>query len=131
MTFHIGQQSGGIINNVQGDQRITGGQRGHLATTEHARQALSDLHQALQASDLAGDTAVTVQAQMGEMDAALSTTQPDRSRFARALDRIIRLLTATGSLATAGAALVGPLQVLTNWLGAAGEPLLRLLPALG
>jgi hypothetical protein len=40
------------------------------------------------------------------------------------------LLTAAGSLATGGTALVGPLHALASWLGAIGEPVLHLLPAL-
>jgi hypothetical protein len=34
-----------------------------------------------------------------------------------------------GSLATSGAALLGPLHALAGWLGALGGPILALLPA--
>ena len=45
MTFNIGSQSGGVINNVAGDQHITGPQYGTLVTTGDARRALGDLRQ--------------------------------------------------------------------------------------
>jgi len=43
MTFNIGGQNAGIINNVAGDQHITGQQHGTLVTTEDARRVLGDL----------------------------------------------------------------------------------------
>jgi len=46
------------------------------------------------------------------------------------LERLTRLLAAAGSLATSGAALLGPLHALAGWLGALGGPILALLPAL-
>jgi hypothetical protein len=52
------------------------------------------------------------------MDAAMRDASPDRSRFAAALNRLTRLLTATGSLASAGTALAGPLHTLATWVGA-------------
>jgi len=130
MTFNIGSQTGGVINNVQGDQKITGGQHGTLVTTGDAQQALGSLRQAVAAAGLDETAAAQAHAQLAEMDTTLRAAQPDRSRFARVLERLTRLLAATGSLVTSGAALVGPLQALAGWLGALGEPILRLLPAL-
>jgi hypothetical protein len=130
MTFNIGSQSGGVINNVAGDQHITGQQYGTLVSTEDARRALGELRRAVTATGLGGDTAVDADAHVAEMDAALQAGQPDKPRFARALERLTRLLSAAGSLATSGAALLGPLHALAGWLGALGGPILALLPAL-
>jgi hypothetical protein len=130
MTFNIGSQSGGVINNVQGDQNITGGQHGTLVTTADARQALGSLGQAVATAGLDKTAAAQAHAELAEMDTTLRAEQPDRSRFARALERLTRLLAAAGSLVTSGAALVGPLQALAGWLGALGVPILHLLPAL-
>jgi len=52
---------------------------------------------------------------------------PDKPRTAGVLGRLIRLLTSAGSLATAGTALIGPLQALVSWLGPYGAGLLALL----
>jgi hypothetical protein len=128
MTFNIGSQTAGIINNVQGDQRITGGQQGMQVTTAAVRQALGDLREALAATTLDEATAASTNAQMTELDAAMRTASPDRPRFAHALERLTRLLAAAGSLATAGASLTGPLQTLAAWLGTVGDPILRLIP---
>jgi hypothetical protein len=130
MTFNIGSQSGGVINNVAGDQHITGQQYGTLVTTEDARRALGDLRHAVTAAGLGPDPAAGAHAQVTEMDETLRTERPDKSRFARALERLTRLLSAAGSLATSGAALLGPLHALAGWLGALGGPILALLPAL-
>ena len=130
MTFNIGSQSGGVINNVAGDQHITGQQYGTLVTTEDARRALGELRQGVTTAGLGGDAAADAHAHVAEMDAALKAGQPDKPRFARALERLTRLLSAAGSLAASGAALLGPLHALAGWLGALGGPILALLPAL-
>jgi hypothetical protein len=129
MTFNIGSQSGGVINNVAGDQHITGQQYGTLVTTEDARRAMGDLRDAVTTAGL-GEDKTAAHADVAEMDAALQAGQPDKPRFARALERLTRLLAAAGSLATSGAALLGPLHALAGWLGALGGPILALLPAL-
>jgi hypothetical protein len=127
MTFNIGHQNAGIINNVGRDQHVSGGQHGHPVTTEDAGHALGELRLALAASGLAEPMASAAHTLAAELDAALSARQPDRPRFGAALEGLARLLAATGSLVTAGAALTGPLHTLASWLGAAGEPVLRLL----
>jgi hypothetical protein len=130
MTFNIGPQTAGIINNVAGDQHITGQQNGTLATTQDARRALTDLRSAVTTARLGTDTAAGAHAHVAEMDAALQADQPDKPRFARALERLTQLLAAAGSLASGAAALLGPLHALAGWLGALGGPILTLLPAL-
>jgi hypothetical protein len=130
MTFNIGSQSGGVINNVAGDQRITGGQRGVVVAAEAARAAVQDLLAALDASSI--DEAIVREARghVEEIDAELAAADPDRPRVAGRLERLTRLLVSAGSLATAGTALIGPLQTLAGWLGTLGEPVLRMLPQL-
>jgi len=53
--------------------------------------------------------------------------QPDKHRAVGPLKRLVKLLADAGSLATAGAALLGPLQTLAGWLGAHGAAILSLL----
>jgi hypothetical protein len=102
MTSNIGGQNAGIINNVAGDQHITGRQYGTLVTTEDARRALGDLRGAVTTAGLARDTAADAYAHVAEMDATLQTGQPDKPRFARVLERLTQLLAAAGSLASGG-----------------------------
>jgi hypothetical protein len=130
MTFNISSQSAGVINNVAGDQHVTGHQHGTLVTTQDALQALGELRHAVTAANLARPTAAGARAEVAEMDDALRSGHPDKPRFAGALERLTRLLAAAGSLASGGAALIGPLHALAGWLGAIGAPILALLPAL-
>ena len=131
MTFNIGNQTGGVINNVAGDQHISGGPQGVLVTTEDVRQALASLRQAIAGTSPDQAVQAGAQAEIAEMDEAIRAKRPDRHRFAGALERLTRLLAAAGSLATAGTALTGPLHALASWLGAVGEPVLHMLPGLG
>jgi len=64
MTFNIGSQTGGVINNVQGDQNITGGQHGMLVTSADARQALGSLGQAVAAAGLDETAAAQAHAEL-------------------------------------------------------------------
>jgi hypothetical protein len=130
MTFNIGSQSGGVINNVAGDQNIAGPQHGTLVTIGDVRRALGELRHALGTAGLDQATAAGAHTHVAEMDKALRAERPDKHRFAGALERLTRLLGAAGSLASAGAALLGPLHALAGWLGALGGPVLALLPAL-
>jgi hypothetical protein len=128
MTFHIGQQNAGVINIAGRDQRIHGGQQGMVTAGESERRAVRELRAALATSNLDETNAAEARAQVAEIDAALHAPRPDRSRVARTLERLTRLLAAAGTLTTAGIALIGPLQTLAGWLGDLGEPILRLLP---
>lgn len=130
MTFNIGSQSGGVINNVARDQHVSGGQHGTAISTEEARRALGELRQAVAGAGLGGATAASAEAQVTDMDEALRAVEPDRPRFARALERLTQLLVSAGSLASAGTALLAPLHALAGWLGSLGAPILALLPAL-
>jgi hypothetical protein len=130
MTFNIGSQTGGVINNVGGDQHISGGQSGALVTAADARAALAGLRRAVAATSLDEAAGAQARARLTELDTEMSAAHPDRPRFARALERLTRLLASAGSLAAAGGALLGPLHTLATWLGAAGHPILALLPAL-
>ncbi len=130
MTFNIGNQNAGNINNVAGDQHITGGQHGILVTPEAARQAVIDLRAGLEVTPLDHATAASAEAEVTEIEAGVRQPQPVPSRVAPALERLTRLLLAAGSLATAGSALVQPLHTLATWLGALGKPILHLLPVL-
>ncbi|MFG1622502.1 hypothetical protein [Kribbella sp. NPDC049227] len=130
MTFNIGNQSAGNINNVGRDQHITGGQQGVMVTPEAARQAVVDLRAGLRLAPLEQQTSAAAEAEVREIETEIRKPEPDRSRAASSLERLTRLLLSAGSLASAGAALVQPLQTLAGWLGSLGAPILQLLPLL-
>lgn len=127
MSIRIKNQHGGVINNVDGNQIIYGGQHGAAVTSEDARRAVRDLRDALAGAALDGATAAQARAQIAEIDEAVHAPRPDKDRAAAPLKRLVELLANAGSLATAGAALVGPLQTLASWLGAHGAAIFSLL----
>jgi hypothetical protein len=127
MGIHIRDQHAGVINNIDGDQVIHGGQHGTVVTSEDARRAVHDLRDALEGAALDDATAAEARARVAEIDAEVHAPEPDKQRAAGPLKRLVRLLADAGSLATAGAALIGPLQTLAGWLGAHGAAILGLL----
>jgi hypothetical protein len=126
MTFNIGSQSGGIVNNVAGDQHNYGGQYVSV-TIETARQAVRDLGEGLARVPLDARVADQARADLEALSTAVHAPRPEPSTVVGPLDRLTRLLSAAGSLTTAGTALVGPLRTLAGWLGALGEPILHML----
>ena len=127
MSPQIRNQHAGVINNVNGDQVIYGGQHGTMITSEDARRAARDLRDALAGAALDDATAAEARARVAEIDAAVHAPEPDKQRAVGPLQRLVKLLTDAGALATAGAALIGPLQTLAGWLGAHGVAILGLL----
>ena len=127
MTFNIHNQTAGVLNNVAGDQHISGGQQGTVVGTHVARLAVAELREALATVSLPADTTAEARAHVEEIDVAMKEPEPDRSRVAGLLRRLTQLLSSVGSLAVAGTALIGPLQTLATWLGELGQPILRLL----
>jgi len=117
----------GVVN-MADKMTIYGNQYGTMAADEGARQAVRDLRTALAAAPLERATRTKASAQTAEIDAAMRAPQPDKSRIAGLLNQLTRLLAGAGALATASAALIGPLHALVAWLGTLGEPILHLLP---
>ena len=128
MSIHVKNQTAGVINNVDGDQVVYGGQHGTVVTDEDAWRALRELRDALAGVALDETTAAEARAQVAEIEAAVHAPRPDKHRVAGTLKRLIKLLVNAGSLTTASAALIGPLQTLVGWLGAHGAAILSLLP---
>ena len=125
MTFNIGSQSGGIFNNVAGNQHVYGGQQAYAAVD----QSLRELRAALARHPLPPGPAAAARAEIAEIeDAVQGGPEPDRPRAAHALDRLTRLLTGAGSLAAAGASLIQPLRALATWLGPIAEHVVTMLP---
>jgi heme O synthase-like polyprenyltransferase len=128
MTFNIGNQTAGVVNNVAGDQRITGGQQGTVVTTDAARQALQSLRAAVASAPLDPGTSAAAETCVTEIDDEMRRTEPARPRVADGLRRLTEILLSAGSLASAGVALTGPIRILASWLGGLGEPIVRMLP---
>jgi hypothetical protein len=127
MSFHIGTQNAGVVNNVAGDQHITGGQHGTLVTTPEVLQALQALRATVATVHLDASARKEAICQLDEIDAAAKRARPEPEKIAGPLEKLTRLLVAAGPIA----ATVGPLQTIAAWLGNVGAGVLRLLPGLG
>jgi hypothetical protein len=126
MSFHIGTQNAGVVNNVGRDQHITGRQEGTLVVTPEVREALQALRSTVASVELDGRQSREATRQLDEIEAAVGSATPEPERVAGPLEKLTRLLVAAGPIAAA----VGPLQTLAGWLGQLGAGVLQLLPAL-
>lgn len=126
---NVGQQNAGTINNVDGDQHIYGGQYGAFSATD-VQQAVEALRQAVAATPMPPEVADAAKAHVEDVDQALRRPEPDRQRAASALERLTRLITSVGPLATATTALVPALQAVGRLLGPLGAAALHLLGGL-
>jgi hypothetical protein len=131
MSFNINNQTGGVINNVAGDQHITGGQQGTVVSTDDLRAAVVQVGHGLDDVTLGDQAAAEAGTAIEALKHEVSKETPDRSRVARMTESLTKILKGAGALVGAGAALIAPLQTIVNWLGGIGAPILALLPALG
>lgn len=131
MSFNIGSQSGGIVNNVAGSQYNTGGQQGNAVGIRTVRQAVEQLRTAAQDAAPDGSTAASVTEHLDAIDAELAQEEPDRPKVGRALDKVAALLLSAGAVAGAGQALVAPVQTIASWVGSWGPQVAQLLAHFG
>jgi hypothetical protein len=127
MEIHVKNQTAGVITYVDGNQVVYGGLHGSVVADEDARRAVGELRVALTSVTLDRSRAAEARAQIAELDGAVRTARPDKGRAADILRRLTELLASAGSLTTAGAALMGPLQTLASWLGVHGAAVLGML----
>ena len=130
MTFNIGSQSGGVVNNVAGNQRVEGGQHGVQVSLEDAASAAAMLRKLLARTDLSAlsdeeRTSVHEDAAAITEEMAAPSPSPDK-----VVGRLTSVLSAAGAFAGAGAALIGPLSSIASWLGPLGASVLAILPVL-
>lgn len=125
MSFHIQSQSAGLINNVDGDQHITGGQSGTLTSLDTVRDAARILQQALAVAPFHETAAM--RHYVDAIAAEIQRPVPDRRTVADRVRRLVDLVSASAPIASLGIAIAGPLRTLAEWLGDLGTPILRIL----
>lgn len=129
MTFNIGQQSAGVINNVAGDQIVSGSQSGNV-TLAQARDAAEGLQSLLGSAALPQPIRQELNGAVAEVSRELASPQPDRTLVAHRLTRIVQRVISASSLIGSTKEIVGTLTTLTEWLGPAGAHLLGLLSSI-
>lgn len=126
MSFNIGSQNAGVINNVQGNQTV-GEQHVTIASPSEARAVLQQLRAAIDELPLNGANVSEVNSELDEMDRELQRPEPDAASLGERLDAITNVLTASGAIVTAGSGLATALTSLAKWLGPFGAAALRLM----
>ena len=119
MPFNIGSQQASIVNNVDGDQYVYGGQ--HVgATTSDAVDALQTLRDELTRLALPREAQTAASAELSSIDREMAREEPDRTLVASRLERFVRILKGCGAVAAAASAITGPVGVIVSWLGSVG-----------
>ena len=127
--FNIGSQNAASINNIGGDQTNYGPQHATANfTVDYLQRELSTLRQQLQAVDLPPQGKADAERALAAAEAEVVKPSPDKGEVARHLESFTQILAKAGALASAGTALIQPLQQLAAWLGPVGQTLLHLLP---
>ena len=130
MSFNIGSQTGGVINNVAGDQYVSGRQSGVAVSLSDAQTAAQALQTALAAADLSelgADQRTQLTTDADAIVAEVHASDPPQESIRDRLARITSILRDAGALAGAAAAIVGPVTELAQWLGPLGASVLALL----
>ncbi len=123
MTFNIGEQHAGIVNNVGGNQSIQHGQ--HVYEAPDPQELVRELRQQMARVGLPTQIAADAQARVDELESDLAAARPDRAAVASRLNRLTQILLSAGALASAGHALTRPLAALASWLGDLGTPIMQ------
>jgi hypothetical protein len=125
MPFNIGSQQAGVINNVEGNQTIHGGQTGNAVTD--SRALLDRVRQDLATLSLPSAVTSRIYPELDAVAAELSAPEPRRPAAINRLGRVINTLKSAGALAMTGSGLLASLTALANSFGELGRPLLHLL----
>lgn len=128
MTFNIANQSGGVINNVGGDQYVSGSQSGvSNVSLADARNAANVLQSLLGSVDIPATVREELQGDLAEVNRELAKPEPDQPKVAHRLTDIVQHVIGASSLIGATKEIFGTLNTLAQWLGPAGAHLLAML----
>jgi hypothetical protein len=126
MTFNIGKQEAGTINNVAGNQSISGGQIGVLSNAD-ALAILRELRAELDASEVSAPASEAGAVELDAAERELTKEAPRPHVIAEHLERFTKIATAAGAAVSAGTKLGKSLAALARWLGPAGAALAAML----
>lgn len=123
MGFNINNQTGGVVNNVEGNQYIRGDQRGQMVQLGAVREAFQELEHGVTSIGLDDNKLAAISVYLKEINAEISRGHPEPEKVADPLTKITKIASAAGALAS----LAGPIQNLMAWLGPLGQPIAKLL----
>lgn len=123
MGFNINNQTGGVVNNVEGNQYIRGDQHGHMVQSGAVRGAVEELERGLTSIGLTDSQLAAISVHLKKLDEEVGRAHPEPVKVADPLKRITEIASAAGALAS----VAGPIQSLVTWLGPLGQPIAKLL----
>jgi hypothetical protein len=126
MGFNINNQTGGVINNVEGNQYIRGDQRSQMLQSGDVCEAVQELERGVASIGLPDAEAAAISGHVKNIGEEVSRPHPDPERVADPLRKITEIASAAGAVAS----LAGPIQTLVTWLGPLGQPIMKLLSGL-
>jgi hypothetical protein len=127
MTFNIGSQQADVINNVQGNQTIHGGQTVTIASSAQALAVVQQLRREIAETAIAAPTKSAARTELGEIERQFEQREPDKPTIGESLARLTKLLASAGALVTGGTTLVTAITGLATWLGGFGARALGLV----
>jgi hypothetical protein len=127
MTFKIGSQHAGVINNVEGDQIIRGGQNVAIASPAEALIVVQQLRGEIDRTRLPGRSKAVANEELVAIERELRRSEPDKPAIGTRLTRLTSLLVSAGALVTGGTTLLTAITGLATWLGSAGAAAFALL----
>lgn len=127
MTFHIGSQQAGVLNNVAGDQHNHGGQHAAMPAPPEVLAALAELHARLDQLQLHPADHAQIDAELTELNTSLVAGTATKKDAAERLTRFADTARRAGVLVTAVSGLGVAITTLGRWLGPVGAALLSLV----
>lgn len=96
-------------------------------TSTDVRARLRDIRRVVAALALSPHIKTAARHELEAAETALAVPDPDRDEIADALHGLTETLTRAGAFLLAGRALHEPIEAVAVWLGAPGDPIVRLL----
>lgn len=123
MGFNINNQTGGVVNNVEGNQYIRGDQRSQMVQSGTVGEAVQELERGVASAGLDDGRLAEISPYVREIKVEIGQSEPEPAKVVDPLKKIVEISSAAGALAS----LIGPIQSLVAWLGPLGQPIVRLL----
>lgn len=123
MGFNINNQTGGVVNNVEGNQYIRGDQQSHMVQSGAVREAVHELERGVTSIGLTDSQLAAILVHLKKLDEEVGRARPEPEKVVDPLKKITEIVSAAGALAS----LAGPIQSLVTWLGPLGQPIAKLL----
>ena len=123
MGFNINNQTGGVVNNVEGNQYIRGDQRSGTVQSGDVRAAVQELERGVTSLGLTDSQLAAISVHLKDIEDEASRRHPEPEKVVDPLKKITEIASAAGALA----GLAGPIQNLVAWLGPLGQPIAKML----